>query len=169
MAGFTLATGFWALFAPRSFAVMANFPPHEHFLHDIGVFQIGIGVTVLLAVIWPDALHTVLAGFFVANTVHTVNHFVDAQLGGYTWQAWALAALSVLVAGAFWLRLGQLGTIFGGVQPATVNELQPFVRQKTISLTTFGKNGNAGSTPVSIAVDGDRGGVHAGYQLLQAW
>jgi uncharacterized protein len=34
--------------------------------------------------------------------------------------------------------------------------LEPFVRQKTILLTTYRRNGTPVSTPVSIAVDGDR-------------
>jgi len=29
-----------------------NFPSHRHFVHDVGAFQLGIGVTLLLAMIW---------------------------------------------------------------------------------------------------------------------
>ena len=40
-----LAVGLWALFAPRSFATWIDFPPYaEHLLHDVGAFQIGIGL-----------------------------------------------------------------------------------------------------------------------------
>jgi len=34
--------------------------------------------------------------------------------------------------------------------------LEPFVRQKTVLLTTHRRNGTPGGTPVHIAVDGDR-------------
>src|SRR2546430_3178175 len=52
-----LAAGLCALVAPHSFAALASFPPYnEHFVHDLGAFQLGIGVTLLLALIWRDAL-----------------------------------------------------------------------------------------------------------------
>jgi PPOX class probable F420-dependent enzyme len=123
-------------------------------VHDVGAFQVGLGVMLLLALIWSDALATVLAGYIVGNTVLAVNHFVD--LDGSALQAWALAAASVLLVIAFVLRLRQLGYVLGHVSVATEPLLVPFVRQKTIRLTTFRKDGTAGTSPVSIAVDGDR-------------
>jgi hypothetical protein len=47
-AGMLIAGG-WAGAAPRSFARVVNFPYHQHFLHDLGAFQLGLGVTLLLA------------------------------------------------------------------------------------------------------------------------
>jgi PPOX class probable F420-dependent enzyme len=125
-------------------------------VHDVGAFQVGLGVLLLLALIWSDALATVLAGYIVANTVHTVNHAVDLDLGGSALQAWALGAASVALVIAFVLRLRQLNYVLGNVGVATDRRLVPFVRQKTIRLTTFRKDGTAGTSPVSIAVDGDR-------------
>ena len=58
-----LTGGLWALAAPESFAQFAYFPPPEHFEHDLGAFQIGAAVTLLLALVWSDALATALAGF----------------------------------------------------------------------------------------------------------
>lgn len=150
-----VAAGVWSLAAPRSFAELVNFEYHEHFLHDLGAFQIGIGVTVLLAVVWSDSLATALAGFLVANTVHSVNHVVDADLGGRGWQAPLLVAASVLAAVALGLRLRQLGYVVGAVDAATTPALAPFVRQKTIRLTTYRRDGTPRGVPVSIAVDGD--------------
>jgi PPOX class probable F420-dependent enzyme len=46
--------------------------------------------------------------------------------------------------------------VFGRVHQATRPELAPFVRQKTVLLTTYRKDGRSGSSPVSIAVEGDR-------------
>ncbi len=152
----TAQIGVWCLIDPRSFAEFAGFGAHEHFVHDVGAFQVGLGVTLLLALIWSDALATALAGYIVANTVHTVNHIVDLDLGGSALQAWALGAASVALVIAFVLRLGQVGYVLGNVSVATDPLLVPFVRQKTIRLTTFRKDGTAGTSPVSIAVDGDR-------------
>jgi PPOX class probable F420-dependent enzyme len=152
----TAGIGLWCLIDPGSFAEFVGFPAHEHFVHDVGAFQVGLGVTLLLALIWSDALATALAGYVVANTVHTVNHIVDLDLGGSALQAWALGAASVALVIAFVLRLRQLGYVLGNVSVATEPLLVTFVRQKTIRLTTFRKDGTAGASPVSIAVDGDR-------------
>jgi PPOX class probable F420-dependent enzyme len=152
----TVGIGIWCLIGPRSFAAAVGFGPHVHFLHDVGAFQLGLGITLLLALIWADALATALAGFIVANTVHTVNHAVDLDLGGSAAQAWLLGVVSVALVVAFVLRLRQRGYVLGKVGIATDPALAPFVRQKTISLTTFRKDGTAGSSPVSIVVDGDR-------------
>ncbi len=151
----TTAAGIWSLTAPRSFAEFVNFAFHEHFLHDVGAFQIGIGAMLLLSIIWSDALATVLTGFLIANTVHAVNHVLDVHLGGSIGQAWGLGALSLLIAAALVLRLRQLGYVVGEVTSTASPALTPFVRQKTINLTTYRKDGRPGSTPVSIVVDGD--------------
>ncbi|OBK33987.1 PPOX class F420-dependent enzyme [Mycobacterium sp. 1245111.1] len=150
------AIGVWCLIDPRSFARVVAFPAHEHFVHDVGAFQVGLGIMLLLALIWSDAMATVLVGYIVANTVHTANHVVDLDLGGSALQAWALGAASVLLIVALLLRLRQLGYVLGNVSVATDPLFVPFVRQKTIRLTTFRKDGTAGTSPVSIAVDGER-------------
>ena len=157
----TAAAGVWALASPGSFARAVNFPNHEHFLHDIGAFQLGLAGTLLLASIWSDALATALAGFLLGNTVHVVNHAMDTDLGGHRSDAWALAIVSVAVAVALGLRLRRLGYVLGSVSAATTPALAPFVRQKTIRLTTFRRDGTPGGTPVSIAVEGDHAYVRS--------
>jgi len=152
----TAGIGVWCLIDPSSFADAVGFGQHRHFLHDVGAFQLGLGVILLLALVWADALATAIAGFIVANTVHTVNHIVDLDEGGSASQAWVLGAVSVALALAFVVRLRQLGYVMGAVGTTTNSALAPFVRQKTISLTTFRKDGRPGSSPVSIVVDGDR-------------
>lgn len=151
-----IGIGIWCLIDPTSFADAVGFGAHQHFSHDVGAFQLGLGVMLLLALIWADALATALAGFIVANTVHTVNHVMDLNLGGSVAQAWGLGAVSVALVVAFVLRLRQLGYVLGTVATATNQALAPFVRQKTIRLTTFRKDGTVGSSPISIVVDGDR-------------
>ncbi|PXY22905.1 PPOX class F420-dependent enzyme [Prauserella muralis] len=157
----TVVAGVWALADTGSFAAFAGFDEHVHFLHDIGAFQLGLGAGLLLGLIWSDALATVLAAFLVGNTVHVVNHVVDLDHGGSLYQPWALGVLSVLVAVALGLRLRLLGLVPGVVGTATVAELAPFVRQKTISITTYRKDGRPGSSPVSIAVEGDHAFVRS--------
>lgn len=159
----TVAIGIWCLIAPKSFAAAVGFDAHRHFLHDVGAFQVGLGLILLLALIWADALAAALAGFIVANTVHTVNHVIDLDTGGSVAQAWGLGVVSVALVPAFVLRLRQLGYVLGTVATATTPTLAPFVRQKTIRLTTFRKDGTPGSSPVSVAVEGS----HAYFRTFE--
>lgn len=103
-----IVLGLWAWLAPTSFAEFVNFPVHIHFLHDAGVFQIGIGVSLLAALVVRDALLVVLTGFLVANSLHAVNHGIDLALGGHVGDMPALASFSVLAAVALYLRVRQL-------------------------------------------------------------
>jgi len=103
-----LVAGVWAWLAPRSFARAVDFPHHEHFLHDLGVFQIGIGVALLVALVWRDARAVVLTSFLVANTLHALNHALDRHLGGHTSDAYVLGVLSLLTGAALVLRVRQL-------------------------------------------------------------
>lgn len=100
--------GVWGMLAPASFAEFTAFPANDHFVHDIGAFQIGIGATLLLALYWKDALAVALAGFLIGNTLHVINHAGDLGLGGHARDIWLLALLSVLAAAALWLRLRQI-------------------------------------------------------------
>jgi PPOX class probable F420-dependent enzyme len=152
---FTLVAGVWALFWPGSFADVVRFPEHTHFLHDIGAFQIGIGVTLALAVLWRDPLAVVLTGFLVGNTIHAINHAVDLDLGGRDSDPWLLGLVSVLVAVGLARRLRQLHHVVGRVEPTCDLRLAPFVEQKTALLTTFRRDGTPVPTPLSVAVDDD--------------
>lgn len=153
---FMLVAGTWAVGWPSEFAELVRFDHNEHFVHDAGAFQIGLGIGLLLALAWRDALATTLAAFLLANSVHAYNHVIDLDLGGRSADAWLLGALSVLLALALWLRLRQLGYVVGYVLPATTPALAPFVEQKTVALTTYRRDGTPVPTAVSLAVDGDR-------------
>jgi PPOX class probable F420-dependent enzyme len=152
---FMTAAGVAALLAPGWFADAAGFPRHPHFVHDAGAFQLGIGITLLLALIWHDGLALALAGFLVANTTHAINHAVDLDQGGHRGDPWGLAALSLLTAAALGVRLGQLGWVVGEVTTAASPALTRFLRRKTVLVTTYRQDGRPVSTPVSLAVDGD--------------
>jgi hypothetical protein len=105
-----LAAGIWAGAAPRSFARFVDFPYHEHFLHDLGAFQIGIGVTLLVALAWRDAPTVALTGFLVANTLHAVSHAIDLDVGGRAGDLYAIGALSLLSAAALVVQVRQRRT-----------------------------------------------------------
>jgi hypothetical protein len=104
----TTVLGLWAWSAPASFAELVDFPVHVHFLHDAGVFQIGIGVGLLAALVVRDALVVVLIRFLVANTLHAANHGIDLALGGHVGDLPAPAGSSVLAAVPLSLRLRRL-------------------------------------------------------------
>lgn len=103
-----LATGVWGRVDPSGFAEFANWPHHEHFLHDAGVFQIGIGVMMLSALWWRDVIAVTLAGFVFTNSLHAVNHYVDQDAGGNPTDWWNLALLSGLAGVGLVLRLRAL-------------------------------------------------------------
>jgi PPOX class probable F420-dependent enzyme len=163
---FMVAAGAWALLGPDSFADAVRFPRHVHFVHDAGSFQLGIGIILLLGATWRDGLALALAGLLVANTIHAVNHAVDLDLGGRPLDPWGLAALSLLTAAALVVRLRQLGWVIGEVGTAATPALAPFVRQKTMLLTSYRRDGRPVNSPVSVAVDGDRAVVRS---FEKAW
>ncbi|PZG14814.1 hypothetical protein [Nonomuraea aridisoli] len=103
-----LGAGAWMRVDPDGFAAWAGWPAHVHFLHDAGVFQIGIGLMMLCALRWRDVIAVVLAGFVFTNTFHAVNHLLDRHLGGRDSDWWQLGLLSVLAAAALAVRLRAL-------------------------------------------------------------
>lgn len=101
-----LGLGAWAFLAPDSFARFIDYPPaNRHLLHDAGAFQLGIGVTVLLALVWADSLLVALTGFAVASGLHTVAHAIDRQLGGHDSDVPSLALLTVVALIAISVRI----------------------------------------------------------------
>lgn len=151
-----VTAGMWAMVAPDSFADLAGFAGQGHFVADAGAFQLGLGAGFLLAPGWADSLATVLAGFLVATTAHTVNHIVDLGEGGAAWQAWLLGGVCVAAAAALYVRVRESGYVLGRVSTAATGELARLARQKTVLLTTYRRDGTPGRTPVSIAVEGER-------------
>ncbi|SEK72522.1 hypothetical protein [Nonomuraea pusilla] len=100
-----LVTGGWARIDPAGFAAWAGWPNHVHFLHDAGVFQIGIGLMLVCALRWRDVVTLVLAGFVFTNTFHAVNHATDLDLGGRASDPWLLLAFSLVGAAGLAARL----------------------------------------------------------------
>ena len=97
---FYLVGGLWAFFAPRSFfEALATFPPYNrHFLHDVGSFQIGLGLMLLLALRWRDALFVAFAANAVGAAFHLVSHIIDQDLGGRATDPFGLGTLLLVLA-----------------------------------------------------------------------
>jgi hypothetical protein len=83
---FFLAFGAWAMVGAESFfnTVAAFDPYNQHFILDIGAFQIGLGAVLLLGWISDraDALAVGLVGVGVGSAAHTISHIVGYDLGG---------------------------------------------------------------------------------------
>ena len=91
-----LTFGIWAFSAPASFAEFVVFPYNRHLLHDVGAFQIGIGATVLLALVWADSIMVVLGGYVVGGSFHLASHIIDRHIGGHTYDPLVLGSLIVI-------------------------------------------------------------------------
>ncbi len=91
-----LAIGIWAFFAPASFAEFVAFPYSRHLMHDVGAFQIGIGATLLLALLWADSIMVALAGYVVGSSLHVVSHIIDRHIGGNIYETLGLGLLVVI-------------------------------------------------------------------------
>ena len=81
-----VALGVWAMVDPHSFfEALARFEPYnQHFLQDVGAFQVGLGVVLLLGglSVRADGLTVALVGVGVAAALHTVSHIAGRDLGG---------------------------------------------------------------------------------------
>ena len=101
-AAFFIVIGAWALADPSSFyARVAHFPPYNrHFLHDVGAFNLGLGVALALGLTrWPG--HRVaLWAVAVAAVLHAGSHFADRGLGGRPGDPFTLSLIAVVLVAA---------------------------------------------------------------------
>ncbi len=102
----SVALGVWAMVDPQSFfEAVARFEPYnQHFLQDVGAFQVGLGVVLLLAglSVSADGLTVALVGVGVAAALHVVSHVVGRDLGGAPERdipVFAAMAVTLLAAG----------------------------------------------------------------------
>ena len=104
---FFVGFGAYAVFSPRGFFdSLATWPPFNvHFIHDIGAFQIGLGLALLIALVRSDALLVALASVGAGQTVHALVHFVDRDLGGKSSDPFVMLVLALLLLGGAFLRL----------------------------------------------------------------
>jgi hypothetical protein len=82
---FYLFNGAWAFLAPSSFfSAVATFPPaNAHLLHDLGAFQIGLGLALIVPVAMRVPLRAPLIAVLAASVLHVLAHIEDLRLGGH--------------------------------------------------------------------------------------
>ncbi|MGH9187260.1 MAG: pyridoxamine 5'-phosphate oxidase [Acidimicrobiales bacterium] len=99
---FFLGGGLWALLGPRSFYDnLATYPPYNrHLFHDLGAFQIGLGVAILLAFVGWDGWRVGLWSVTAASVLHAVSHVVDRDLGGRESDPYSISALALVLVAA---------------------------------------------------------------------
>jgi hypothetical protein len=80
-----LLTGAWAFLAPLSFfSTVATFaPPNVHLLHDLGAFQVGLGLALTVPAALRVPLRAPLIAVLVASVLHVLAHVEDIRLGGH--------------------------------------------------------------------------------------
>ena len=111
---FMLVLGIWAFFAPASFADFVAFPYNRHLLHDVGAFQIGIGTTMLLALMWTDGVMVVLAGYVVGSSFHLLSHILDRHIGGHSYDPLVLSVMVAVGLAGMYVRARVSGRMPGG-------------------------------------------------------
>jgi len=80
-----LAFGLWAMASPSSFfSSVALFEPYNaHFVQDLGAFQIGLALTLVLAAfVTSDALVVGLVGVGTGASLHVISHLLSLDAGG---------------------------------------------------------------------------------------
>src|SRR5215208_1407791 len=87
-----------------SFAEIVAFPYNRHLLHDVGAFQIGIGTTMLLALMWTDGVMVVLAGYVVGTGFHLVSHILDRHIGGHSYDPLVLSVMGAVGLAGMYVR-----------------------------------------------------------------
>ena len=126
-----VALGVWAMVDPRSFFdALARFEPYnQHFLQDIGAFQVGLGAVLLLAAVpaRADGLAVALVGVGVGAALHAVSHVVGRDLGGTPATdipSFAALAALLLAAGGFRWRYSP-GSVRRQHSPGAADGKQP--------------------------------------------
>lgn len=105
-----LGFGLWAMLAPTSFfEQVATFDPYnQHFVQDIGAFQIGLGAVLIAAAVpAADGLAAGLLGAGTGAAAHTASHLVGQDLGGspeVDIPAFAILTLLLVAGGVVRLR-----------------------------------------------------------------
>jgi hypothetical protein len=105
---FTLAFGLWAMIDASSFFDnIGEFPPYNnHYVHDVGAFQIGVGAALIGALAWRnDAILAALCGAAAGATVHEIAHIIDADDGGSDSDPVVLGIIAAVLVATFLWRL----------------------------------------------------------------
>jgi hypothetical protein len=103
---FFCLSGAWALVDPSSFYdQVAHWPPYnEHLVHDAGVFQLGIGVSLAALLVGMRGTVAVLAGAAAAAVLHVVSHVVDYGDGGRSTDPYVLGVVALVLLVALFIE-----------------------------------------------------------------
>ena len=107
---FLIALGLWAFLDPRTFfEQLATWPSYnQHFLHDLGAFQVGLGAVLVLAVIFRDVLFVALGGVGIGGAMHALSHVIDREEGGRASDPILFGLVALVLLAASWYRRGAL-------------------------------------------------------------
>jgi len=103
-----LGLGGWMWGWPDNFAAYVNFPNHVHFLHDMGVYHLGVALGLLIALVKRDAIFVVMVAFAAINVLHAFNHVLDRDLGGHPSDPYVIGVQALLAGAGAVLRAYQL-------------------------------------------------------------
>ena len=94
-----LIVGAWAFVAPGSFYdTLATFPPqNDHFLKDIGSWNLALGLAAVIAARTPSWQRGMLAVLTLQFALHAVSHAID--VGAAEPESKGVSTLVALVAG----------------------------------------------------------------------
>jgi hypothetical protein len=113
-----LLTGVAMLLTPIwFFTTIGTFPPfNRHYTGDMGAFQLGLGIGLLVAARAPARQRLLIWSAAVGNLLHALNHAYDAVLSQASLGYWLAdtAPLLVLTLALFLVCCGY----FGGANPA---------------------------------------------------
>ena len=100
------AIGAFMVLSPSTFyAEVAGYPPYnDHFIRDIGTYNLAYAAAFLAAAARPAWRIPVLTLVAIQYTLHVVNHIWDVADTDPAWQGPAnLVALGLVAAGLWWL------------------------------------------------------------------
>ncbi len=106
-----LVVGVLAFLVPGAFydAIAAYAPRNDHFIRDLGTWNVGLGLVALYAQARPAWHRPVLAILAVQFALHTVSHVIDAgdtDPASQSWVALVVFAASTVVLAALAAREG---------------------------------------------------------------
>ncbi len=90
-----LVVGVLAFLVPGTFySELAAFPPeNDHFVRDLGTWNVGLGIAALYAAQRESWRRPMLWIVAVQYALHTVSHVIDAGETSPEWQSWFALAL----------------------------------------------------------------------------
>jgi len=95
-----LAVGVWAFLSPGTFyEAVAKYPPeNDHFLKDVGSWNVALGMAALIAYRTPSWRRGMLAVLAVQYGLHAISHAIDLDQADP--RATGVATLVLLIAAA---------------------------------------------------------------------